>query len=187
MTSFGMWLVYVVVWLLVCLCVLGGILFIGCVSEHVDKTSKGGVAGRTMARYSRENEQWIQKTGLPNLFWIFIVGGVFAVFGFLELFVGSEKAANIVVGTAFYGGIVLLILGAIACIAFAIWFIGHLFSNNDNDNDDQETLDRLERAFKEQYEKEKNEQKETKKQVVKDTALCSSSNQAVDDEDDDWD
>ena len=92
-------------------------------SKGVDDKAKGGPIDRTVSRYARESEQYVQKEGLPILFGTIGIGGVVAVYGFLNLFLPKDTAANIVVYTILIGGALLFIFGAICCVFFAIYFL----------------------------------------------------------------
>lgn len=121
--TFGDWILYMAIFAVLVLVLFGGNMLILSLSGSVDENNKGGPLGRTASRYAREKEQEVYKEGLPILFGVIGIGGIIAICGFLNMFMPGEQAADVVIKLIFFGALILIGVGFIVAIVFAIIFL----------------------------------------------------------------
>lgn len=162
------------VWVFLLLIVGGGIWFILTCTGELDTRSKGNPVGRTIARYSREKEQWVQKEGIPMFFYIFGVGAIVLVFSFFAMIFGANTSAKIMIWLFIVGAIVFCLLCIGTCVWFAFSGLGTLCKQNEQQPQPQYT-------YPQEHKLPKPEQQSKQKHEVK------TQNEYEDYEDDDWD
>lgn len=108
------------IWILLLLFFGGLVVIILWGTNKVEeKNDKSGSIGRTIARYSREQEQWASTEAIPAFFHILFWGGIIFLFGILSFVVGKDTAASIII----YGAIAVVVLLVLLPIVVVIWLI----------------------------------------------------------------